>query len=191
MVGPYPFASYSLLVHTKSVPYAVMHQELSILSLGAINYYGEEAVMNGLAYQCFGQSVGIAQWQDVWLTQGVGGYLGWLWIEKSKGPAALQTLIQGILATYNLDFPLATPTADNLYNDSVYFRAPLTIHALRLRLGDERFFQLLRTFYARYRGGNASTADFIAVAEEVSGEDLTAFFQEWLYEETLPPLPEK
>ncbi|MEZ4619892.1 MAG: M1 family metallopeptidase [Caldilineaceae bacterium] len=190
VVGPYPFPSYNVLLHTKGMPYATMYQELAVLSVGALDYYGEEAVMNGLAYQYFGQSTGIAQWQDVWLTQGVGGYLGWFWIEKSKGPAALQTLIQGILATYNLDFPLATPSAQNLYNDSVYFRAPLTIHALRLHLGDERFFQLLHTFYARYRGGNASTADFIAVAEEVSGEDLTEFFRAWLYDDKLPPLPE-
>lgn len=190
VVGPYPFASYSVLVHTRPAPYAVFQQELSVLSLAVLTDYGEEAVMNGLAFQYFGNSVGIAQWQDIWLPQGVGSYLGWLWIEKSQGPAALQTLIQRIHATYNLDFPPATPTAQNLYNDSIYFRAPLTIHALRMRLGDERFFELLRTFYARYRGGNASTADFIALAEEVSGEDLTAFFQAWLYEETLPPLPE-
>jgi len=95
------------------------------------------------------------------------------------------------LATLMIDhYVLQSSTAENLYNNSVYYRAPLALQALRLRLGDERFFELLRTFYARYQGSNASTADFIALAEEVSGEDLTAFFQSWLYEETLPPLPE-
>ncbi|MEZ4867602.1 MAG: M1 family metallopeptidase [Caldilineaceae bacterium] len=191
VVGPFPFANYNVLIHTKGTPYATMEQELTILSVGALNYYGEEAVMNGLAYQYFGNSVSRARGQDRWLTQGVGGALGWLWIEKSKGPAALQTLIQGIRTTYNLDFPPAAPaTADDLDNDSMYFRGPMAINALRMRLGDERFYQLLRTFYARYRGGNASTEDFIAVAEEISGEDLTAFFQEWLYADKLPPLPE-
>ncbi|MEZ4663997.1 MAG: M1 family metallopeptidase [Caldilineaceae bacterium] len=190
VVGPYPFPSYSVVIHTRSAPYANFQQELSILSLAVLTDYGEEAVMNGLSFQYFGNSVGIAQRQDLWLIQGLGGYLGWFWIEKSKGPAALQTMVQRIHNGYSLDFPPAAPaTAHDLDNDSIYFRAPMAIHALRLRLGDERFFQLLRTFYARYRGDNASTADFIAVAEEVSGEDLTEFFQAWLYDDKLPPLP--
>lgn len=190
LVGPYPFPSYSVLVHTRPAPYAAFQQELSILSLAVLTDYGEEAVMNGLSFQYFGQSVGIAQWQDAWLAQGLGGYLGWFWIEKSRGPEALQTMVQRLHDFYDLDFPPAAPaTADDLENDSIYFRAPMAIHALRLRLGDERFFQLLRTLYARYRGGNASTTDFIAVAEEVSGEDLTEFFQAWLYDDKLPPLP--
>ena len=40
----------------------------------------------------------------------------------------------------------------------------------------------------RYRNGNATTDDFIALAEEISGQDLETFFQGWLYEITLPPL---
>lgn len=187
MVGPYPYPSYSVLLHTKTAPYANFYQELSILSLAVLTDYGEEAVMNGISFQYFGNSVVIAQRRDRWLIQGLGGYLGWFWIEKSKGPEALQTMVQRIHSSYNLDFPPAAPTVDDLDNDSIYFRSPLAIHALRLRLGDERFFELLRTFYARYRGANASTADFIAVAEEVSGEDLTDFFQAWLYDDKLPP----
>ena len=189
VVGPYPFPSYSVVIHTRSAPYANFQQELSILSLAVLTDYGEEAVMNGLSFQYFGNSVGLIQRQDLWLIQGLGGYLGWLWIEKSRGPEALQTMVKRI-ASYDLDFPPAAPaTAHDLDNDSIYFRAPMAIHALRMRLGDERFFQLLHTFYARYQGGNASTADFIAVAEEVSGEDLTEFFQAWLYDDKLPPLP--
>jgi len=51
------------------------------------------------------------------------------------------------------------------------------------------FFEILRTYYDRYKGGNAYTGDFIGVAEEVSGEDLSAFFDGWLYDEALPPKP--
>jgi aminopeptidase N len=63
-------------------------------------------------------------------------------------------------------------------------------HALRLRVGDEVFFEILRTYTERYRYGNASTADFIAVAEEVSGQDLGEFFDAWLYAEDIPAIPE-
>jgi aminopeptidase N len=57
-------------------------------------------------------------------------------------------------------------------------------------VGDDHFFQILRTYTARYQYGNASTQDFIDVAEEVSGQSLDDFFQAWLYAEELPELPD-
>jgi aminopeptidase N len=66
----------------------------------------------------------------------------------------------------------------------------MTFHALRLRVGDETFFQILRTYTERFRYGNASTSDFIAVAEEVSGQELGEFFDAWLYDAQIPPIPE-
>jgi aminopeptidase N len=41
-----------------------------------------------------------------------------------------------------------------------------------------------------YKNGNAATDDFIAVAEKVSGEELSEFFDMWLYSEKIPPIPE-
>ncbi len=51
------------------------------------------------------------------------------------------------------------------------------------------FFQILRTYYDRYQGGSAGTQDFIALAEAVSGQELSGFFSAWLYGEQLPPFP--
>jgi aminopeptidase N len=65
----------------------------------------------------------------------------------------------------------------------------LTLHALRLEVGDEAFFKILKTYYERYKDGNATTDDFIGVAEEVSKNDLTKFFNDWLYGEKIPPIP--
>lgn len=85
--------------------------------------------------------------------------------------------------------PTGNPGAPNLFSPfSVYERGMLTLHALRLRVGDEAFFTILRTWPERYRNGNATTEDFIALSEEISGQDLGAFFQGWLYEIALPPL---
>lgn len=80
--------------------------------------------------------------------------------------------------------------ADNLYNISVYDRGALALHALRLEVGDENWFALMRTYYERYQSGNAHTSDFVAVAEEVSGQKLDDFFGSWLYEEDIPSIPE-
>lgn len=82
------------------------------------------------------------------------------------------------------------PPADNLFNISVYDRGALTLHALRTKVGDDVWFEIIRTYYQLYKYGNADTADFIDVAEEVSGEDLGGFFDAWLYQEAMPAIPE-
>jgi aminopeptidase N len=81
------------------------------------------------------------------------------------------------------------PGPDNLFSSSrIYERGALTLHALRLRVGDEAFFAILRAWTERFHNGNATTADFIALADEISGEELNDFFDAWLFQTALPPL---
>jgi len=83
----------------------------------------------------------------------------------------------------------ALPPRTDLFPQSVYVRGAMTLQALRLRVGDAAFFRILRDYATRYHDANASTADFIAVASAISGQNLTAFFQTWLYAPAAPPMP--
>jgi aminopeptidase N len=111
-------------------------------------------------------------------------------ITGEEGLAQLAAL--GVAANY---FPgpaarTGDPGASNLFSPMmVYDRGALTLHALRLRVGDEAFFTILRTWTARFHNGNATTEDFIALAEEISGEQLNDFFDAWLFSPALPALP--
>jgi len=87
-------------------------------------------------------------------------------------------------------FAVGDPGPLDLFDWRVYQRGALTLHALRARVGDEAFYEILRAWPARYRYGVATTADFVALCEEVTGADLEAFFQAWLFETALPPIPE-
>lgn len=81
------------------------------------------------------------------------------------------------------------PGPDDLFSSSrIYERGALTLHALRLRVGDEAFFAILHAWTERFHNGNATTADFIALAEAISGEELSDFFDAWLDQIALPPL---
>lgn len=82
------------------------------------------------------------------------------------------------------------PTPDALFSGVVYQRGALTLHALRLRIGDDAFFDLLRTYTAAYHDDNAGTDDFITLAEEAAGEPLDDLFDPWLYAPALPDMPE-
>ncbi len=86
--------------------------------------------------------------------------------------------------------PPGNPPPNNLFNSGVYTRGAWTLHALRLQVGDEAFFDILSTYYDRFKYGNVATADFIAVAEEISGQELGTFFDAWLYDEIVPDVPQ-
>jgi aminopeptidase N len=86
--------------------------------------------------------------------------------------------------------PPGDAPADDLFNPGVYDRGALTLHALRQRVGDQVFFEILRAYHDRFRHAAATTADFVGVAEQISGQDLEEFFQGWLFEQTVPDIPE-
>src|SRR5215207_529728 len=111
-------------------------------------------------------------------------------ITGEEGLAQLAAL--GVAADY---FPgpaarTGDPGASNLFSPMmVYDRGALTLHALRLRVGDEAFFTILRTWTARFHNGNATTEDFVTLSEEISGEQLDDFFESWLFDPALPEVP--
>jgi aminopeptidase N len=83
----------------------------------------------------------------------------------------------------------ASPPRTDLFDTAVYSRGAMTLQALRVRVGDPAFFRILRAYATQYRFGNATTADFIAVAGRASGQDLRAFLGTWLYAPAAPPMP--
>jgi aminopeptidase N len=64
----------------------------------------------------------------------------------------------------------------------------MTLQALKLEVGDDAFATIVRDWATANGGRTVSTADFVTFAEFVSGEDLTDFFQEWVYSPTKPTL---
>lgn len=86
--------------------------------------------------------------------------------------------------------PALVQDTTQLYTSGTYSRAALAMHALRLRVGDDTFFEIVRTYFERFGNDSAGSADFIAIANEVSGENLDGFFAAWLDDPALPDIPE-
>jgi aminopeptidase N len=189
--GPYPFDAYGIVIvdFPRDAPVAMETQTLS--QHGEEEYaLSEYVIAHELAHQWFGDSVSLKNWQDIWLKEGAATYAGWLWLEH-KESGTLDAKARG---AYPMEAfspnPPGNPPSTNLYTNTIFDRGALTFHALRLRVGDEVFFNILRTYTARFRYGNANTVDFIAVAEEVSGQNLLEFFDSWLYDVKIPAIPE-
>jgi aminopeptidase N len=187
LFGPYPFPSLGNTVFADTSFNAALETQTMIgYDRSAIS---ERTIAHEIAHQWFGDSVSPARWQDVWLNEGFARYAEILWAEAAHGPdaaaAALQRQIGGFATvsrtTDGAGVLIGDPGADHLFTEVVYAGGALVLDDLRERLGDEMFFQLLQEWAARYRYSTATTEDFIALAEEVSGEDLDAFFTDWLY----------
>jgi aminopeptidase N len=191
--GPYPFEVYGIAV-VDGFEAALENQTLSILGRDMTDFpqFFETVLVHELAHQWFGNSVTPADWGDIWLNEGFATYAEWLWVEHKRGDAALAATVQGSRNQISLSSqlpPPGNPPANDLFNGSVYVRGALVLHALRAEIGDDDFFETLTTYVAKYRDSNASTTDFINVAEAVSGVDLEDLFDRWLYGETVPELP--
>ncbi len=195
LFGEYPFDVYGAVVLNTETGTALENQTLSVFGADMLDpSYGDFAEMviaHELLHQWFGDSVAVADWSDIWLNEGWATYGEGLWVECSRGRNALEDWVAENYdyADYAEMIPPGNVPADDLFNESVYVRGGLTLHALRLTIGDDDFFALAREWYERFRDSNASTADFIALAEEISGQDLADFFDAWLYEDPLPELP--
>lgn len=186
LIAPYPFEAYGVVVMPESVGVAMENQTLSVFGS---NMGFEEAISHELAHQWFGDSVTLASWPDIWLNEGFATYMSWLWMEHTEGEDAFKNYVESNYQAAQHMIPPGDPGPSGIFDSSVYIRGGLVLHALRLTVGDDTFYQILRTYYYRYQFSNASTADFIAVTEEVSGQNLGPFFDAWLYGETIPPFP--
>ena len=81
---------------------------------------------------------------------------------------------------------LRRPSVDQMFGFNSYDGGAVILHALRKTIGDDLFFTLLRRWIADNIGTSRTTEDFVALANEVAGRDLTQFFATWLYADILP-----
>jgi aminopeptidase N len=75
-----------------------------------------------------------------------------------------------------------------IFRAIVYNKGAMVLHMLRRLLGDEKFFEGIRQFYATWKFRKAGTDDFRVAMQKASGTDLTAFFDGWVYGASVPVL---
>ncbi|GEP35932.1 putative peptidase M1, membrane alanine aminopeptidase [Nocardioides szechwanensis] len=194
MFGDYPFPVYSVVVTDDDLEIPLESQSLSTFGRNFLNDDWESVrlVAHELSHQWFGNTVTLTKWRDIWLHEGFACYAEWLWSEASGGDAAdIQARTHhDRLSGLDQDLVLSDPGPELMFDDRVYKRGALTLHALRLTVGDDAFFGLLKAWVSQNRGGTVTTADFLALAAEHTGADLTDLFAAWLDAEDLPELPD-
>jgi aminopeptidase N len=154
----------------------------------------ERVFVHEIAHQWFGDSVAVARWQDIWLNEGFATYVEWLWLEDKHGVPAQDTFdyyYYGLFPENPFwELLVGDPGPDNLFDWAVYWRGAMTLHQLRLAVGDPVFFAILKRWTQEEKGGNATTDDFIALVEKISGAELSDLFDTWLFTAGRPELPQ-
>ncbi|MFI1166819.1 M1 family metallopeptidase [Streptomyces sp. NPDC020801] len=187
--GPYPFEETGAIVD--DMPEAGFSLEVqSKPAYSAVR--NETTIVHELAHQWFGDSVSVERWKDIWLNEGFATYAQWLWAEHQGTRSAHDSF----LAAYDArpadssfwQIEVADPQRDTMFASAVYQRGAMTLQALRERIGDQAFFRLLPAWTKLHRYGNANTADFVRLAEKVSGQRLDDLFQKWLFTTGKPAL---
>ncbi len=157
----------------------------------------ETLIAHEVAHQWFGDSVTETDWPHVWLSEGVATYLTACYLDWTYGrgrfmgqmDAARERVLAYVAEVPDsVIVPESVPDPRRLLSPNVYQKAAWVLHMLRGEVGDGTFWKGMRTYYERFRDRNASTADFAAVMEEVSGRRLAWFFDQWLRRPGVPEL---
>jgi aminopeptidase N len=189
--GPYPFDTVGAIADNATyngqpLGFSLETQTKPVYS--AVR--SPNTIAHELSHQWFGDSVSVHTWDNIWLNEGFASFAEFVWGEHFGTRTAheqfeLDYARPATSAFWNQS--IADPQRDTMFASAVYRRGGMTLQALREKINDDpTFFRILKTWTAKYRYGTATTADFIALSERISGLDLDNFFQVWLYTPTKP-----
>jgi aminopeptidase N len=210
-VGSYPFDVYGSLVVQADLGFALETQTLELIDTSWFDDFDqgvwEPTELHEMSHMWFGDSVSPETWSDLWLNEGHASWYEFLYAEEKgeladdtegypddNGYATFDALMKAVYAhgdQWRHDSgPVALPSsADTLFDFQRYHGGALVLYALRQVVGAPTFQRIERAWLQRYEGQSASTDDFIALASQVSGRNLTAFLRDWLYGTKTPAMP--
>ncbi|MGO3182439.1 MAG: M1 family aminopeptidase [Aequorivita sp.] len=168
-------------------------EHTTVSFMGSLN---RGLIAHELGHQWFGDKVTCGSWRDVWLNEGFATYMAGMVIKNLDGEADFRNWKEDQIyyTTQETGGSVYIPAQDStsvnrIFNSRLsYDKASMVIHMLRKKLGDTIFFQGLKNYLndPLLTFGYATTPDLIRNMEDTSGEDLTEFFNDWIYGEGYP-----
>ncbi|WP_438306757.1 M1 family metallopeptidase (plasmid) [Streptomyces sp. HUAS TT11] len=190
----YPYETYGILgTQGEFGGVALEGATLSTYAAEALNK-PSPVMVHELVHQYFGNAVALKNWDDMWISEGHASYYTARYMDE-KGEAKLEETVKRAYEfdrdeRPNMGAPGRLKEAGDVLGGT-NAAGVVMLHGLRLQVGDATFSKIEKTFFDRFRHKNASTQDYIDVANEVSGRDLTKYVKSWIYGNKTPPMPKK
>ena len=194
LFGPYPFDVYAVVVTADVLEIPLEAQGLGIFGRNHVDgaHGSDRLIAHELAHQWFGNSLTLARWHDIWLHEGFACYAEWLWSEASGSRTAHENAVSyraRVKAVPKDSLVVGDPGPHSMFDDRVYKRGALALHAIRTAVGDAAFFDAVRAWALARRHGSVASTDFVAFFTEHTGSPLVAsIVDRWIYAVALPEL---
>ncbi len=180
--GEYPFVNEKY-GHAEFVWGGGMEHQ-TCTSLGG---WSEDLISHELAHSWWGDMITCADFRHIWLNEGFATWSEAYWKEQTAGFSVYQQYMDAAAYFGAGTIIVEDPLNDNIFSSALsYNKGSWVVHMLRGVLGDDDFFAGLAAYRAQYAYGSATTEQLRDVLETVSGRDLDAFFQQWIYGEYFP-----
>lgn len=186
--GEYPFIEEKYGIAECASAFAGMEYQ-------TITFYGsyfitgtheyDDIVVHELSHMWWGDMVTNENWHSTWLNEGFASYSEALWFEHVGGSDAYHQYMDVTLNSLGFTNPIyryETSDPFGILEGEVYDKGAWVLHMLRGMVGFETLIDILAEYRNQYEFGTVTTEDFQAVCEQVSGMDLSWFFQQWIYE---------
>ena len=150
----------------------------------------EHTLLHEMVHQWYGDQVTPNDWRDVWMNEGMALYLQGIW-ESERSGQPLDSLMDD-WASYEPQMrdeagPPGAFDPSTFGEGNIYYGPALMWHELRRRIGDERFWSVVRAWPADRDNGNAGRRFFVDWLNRQTGQDLTDFYDAWLLDPSQPP----
>ncbi len=200
--GPYPYPRLTLVDVPDAAPGAGGMEYPTLVTVGlpplpdiGENLFPELVAVHEIAHQWWQSTVATNEAEEPWLDEGLAEYSGSRLLEAAYGPHAPVLRIGLVhidpVAVERMEY-LLDPTApaygrawdydEVAYGAAVYARPALILFTMERTLGEERWLQVLRTYYQRYRFRHPTTEDLLGVVAEVAGDDARRAMEPLIYE---------
>ncbi|MFA7327211.1 MAG: M1 family aminopeptidase [Candidatus Kapaibacterium sp.] len=191
--GKYPFSSYGT-VSVFPFPYGGMeHQTMVTQNRYWLNDEQDAGFVHEMGHHWFGDAMTCATWADIWMNEGGASYTEAIYLENLEGKQSYRNVIERQVREVlkrnpdNSAIPVYAIPLSSFFNTNAYLiydKGSIVLHQMRLNLGDEQFFRVLKEILAEFRYQSVTTAEYKAAWKEKSVNplvDIDTFFDQWVY----------
>ncbi len=198
----YPYEKYAQAVVPKYQWGGMEHVSATTLSDRTVHGPAEDdqfssraLVSHELAHQWFGDLLTCRTWDHIWLNEGFASYYEMMFQESVLGRANLYAELEGSRQWYfgeeasdsrPVVFPYFRTSIDDYFNSHAYGKGAWILHMLRTQLGDVTYDKAIRHYVFTHQQKLVTTDDLQKAFEQVTGQDLKWFFNQWVYQPGYP-----